>query len=233
MDELTRFREEWKAEVRRRANQTQATSPSSAGTIVDGVLSNSSEPPRPSARIQAKPVTHASPFAGSSQLPKGLSLAVESYRLAIQYEQSGELDEALRLYRNAFRLDPHVDKAYRTEERRLELAAGSRTANLPAKKDTKVTVLEEDHVFSAKRGQKPKTVSSKHSGTDSLAKLISTFPHDLSFEPLIENEDVPLRVLPDEVLVLVLKRLDPLSIERFALLSRKARILSLDSTIWR
>lgn len=69
--------------------------------------------------------------------------------------------------------------------------------------------------------------------TGTLASLLAAFPQDVSFEPEIEEESVPLRKLPDELLVMILKKLDPTSIERFAAISRKARLLALDSAIWR
>lgn len=69
--------------------------------------------------------------------------------------------------------------------------------------------------------------------TGTLATLISGFPVILTFEPEIEEEPAHLRKLPDEVIVMVLRRLDHTSIERFAVVNRRARILTLDSTIWR
>lgn len=75
--------------------------------------------------------------------------------------------------------------------------------------------------------------------TGTLATLLAGFPENLTFEPEvspIEGGDAippPLSMLPDEVLVLVLCRLDSAGIERFAAVCRKARVVSLDSAIWR
>jgi F-box protein 9 len=69
--------------------------------------------------------------------------------------------------------------------------------------------------------------------TGTLANLVANFPETLSFEPEIEQELVPLRKLPDELLVMILRKLDPTSIERFAIVNRKARIIALESTIWK
>jgi F-box protein 9 len=69
--------------------------------------------------------------------------------------------------------------------------------------------------------------------TGTLAKLVANFPEILSFEPEIEQQAVPLRKLPDELLVMILRKLDPTSIERFAIVSRKARLIALESTIWK
>jgi len=74
---------------------------------------------------------------------------------------------------------------------------------------------------------KPKIVSGR------LGKIIQAFPVDLRFEPENENEPVLLNTLPEELLVLILSKLDHASIERFATLSRKARLVTLDSGLWR
>lgn len=69
--------------------------------------------------------------------------------------------------------------------------------------------------------------------TGIMADLISDFPEILSFEPEDEQESVPLRKLPDELLVMILRKLDPTSIERFATANRKARIVALEPSIWK
>lgn len=69
--------------------------------------------------------------------------------------------------------------------------------------------------------------------TGTLAGLISAFSENLKFEPEIEGENTPISLLPDEILVMILCKLEPTSIERFARVNRKARILSLDPVIWR
>lgn len=66
-----------------------------------------------------------------------------------------------------------------------------------------------------------------------LVKIVQSFPVDLRFEPENENEPVYLNTLPEEILVLILSKLDHTSIERFATLSRKARLVTLDSGLWR
>jgi F-box protein 9 len=66
-----------------------------------------------------------------------------------------------------------------------------------------------------------------------LINIIRTFPKDLTFEPENEKEPVLLNKLPEELLVLIISKLDFTSVERFATLSRKARLVSLDAGIWR
>jgi len=151
-----------------------------------------------------------------------------SYRLAVQHEQKGELDEALRLYRRAFRLDSHVDKAYHKEELRNAAASlSSASSSIQAHTEPSVEVL----VTSVEK-LAVTTVAGKVA-TGKLADVVSEIPNDIEFSPENEKLDIPIRKLPDEVVALVLRTLDHTSIERFATVSRKARLLSLDSSIWR
>jgi F-box protein 9 len=67
-----------------------------------------------------------------------------------------------------------------------------------------------------------------------LAQVLKNFPENLVFEPDDEKEGLPpINLIPDEVLLQILRILDYTTIERFAAVSRKARVLSLDSAIWR
>jgi len=66
-----------------------------------------------------------------------------------------------------------------------------------------------------------------------VSNLVQRFPQPLTFEREEETEPMPITRVPDEVLVYILRFLDHGTIERFASISRKARVLTLDSTIWR
>jgi hypothetical protein len=66
-----------------------------------------------------------------------------------------------------------------------------------------------------------------------LASILASFPIPLSFEPEDEGAPSVLQQLPDELLVHILSYLGASAIERFALVSRKARMITLDATIWR
>ena len=69
--------------------------------------------------------------------------------------------------------------------------------------------------------------------TGILSKLTAGFPPSVTFEPEVEQEPVHLRKVPDELLIMILYKLDPTTIERFAMVNRKCRLLTLDSSIWR
>ena len=65
-----------------------------------------------------------------------------------------------------------------------------------------------------------------------LASLLANFERNLMFDPENEEEPVHLNKLPDELLVMIIVTLDTTSIERFARVCKKARILTLDPVIW-
>jgi len=66
-----------------------------------------------------------------------------------------------------------------------------------------------------------------------MSGIIQGFLQPLSFEREEETEPIHITSIPDELLVYILRFLDHGTIERFAAISRKARVLTLDSMIWR
>lgn len=129
-----------------------------------------------------------------------------------------------------------MDKMYHREEKLATILAAKQA---PAHKPPADSVETEDalgelvnktqHTLTLKPAD-PKTAAAV---TGTLADLISNFPETLSFEPEIEQEAVPLRKFPDELLVMILRKLDPTSIECFAMVNRKARIIALEPSIWK
>lgn len=237
--ELANFREQWKAEVQQRTRPQTTRQPEVSQSLG---TSSSYSPIARSEGSEQSDVSRAIPvvtpaytrehYSGntSSHTSRSLKSAIETYRLAVQLEQSGDLDEALRLYRHAFRLDSHVDKAYRKEELRLtvQTALGQHGASENRKRaslDAAITGLDKDLAHLS--------LPSKATVTGNLATIVANFPPDIAFEPEDEREGLPIRQLPDELLVHILSMLDPTSIERFAVIDKKARVLSLDSGIWR
>jgi hypothetical protein len=210
-DELVRFREAWKAELQQKA---------SGPPVPSGPVTSTQLHPEPTSEIIAGTSTGAS-LGGIGAFRN----AVEIYRQAVQYEQSSQLDDALRLYRQAFRMDPHVDKVFHREERKLDslnpVSAGSPVAS-------EVTSVEE----LSRNLSSAVSLNATRPVTRSLASLLDTFPQDLRFWPEDERKTIPLNSLPDELLVQVLCKLDHSAIERFASISRKARVITLDSGIW-
>jgi F-box protein 9 len=169
--------------------------------------------------------------------------ALGVYTRAVKHEQAGELDDALRLYRQAFRMDPRVDRAYHLKEelatRTLEttaLPAAPPEQNVEKKAAISVRPGSDDAagprvVAHAKRPSSAHHLDRQTSGL--LAAIVANFPEPLSFEPEDERALSPLRQLPDELLVHILSYLGVAAIERFARVSRKARVITFDATIWR
>lgn len=136
-------------------------------------------------------------------------------------------------------MDSNVDKAYHKEELRLANATATvDNLNVPSKALGRRQRTSQDAAVDGMTDDMRKisiktTSTSKGTASGSLAKLISEFPPDVDFIPEDDTEPVSLALLPDELLVHVFKFLDVASVERFASISRKARILSLDSDVWR
>lgn len=255
-EELSRFREQWKQEVQQRKQAlligdehliTLKPGPSSQqvhGHIppLDSSTSKSQEPlarvSKPLAELNKEPTvvvsTPSKPRTRSSTNPPvefgpKLRAAVEVYHNAVTFEQKGDLDEALRLYMKAFRIDPHVDRAFHLLEAQQQARPHSKKhgkgKSSISGKD--VEVLDSGGTPSFKLPESHGVV------TGNLVAIIATWPSGLTFEPEDEREGVAISTLPDELLVHVLHYLDTTSLERFGLVNRKSRIVTLDSSLWR
>ncbi|KAG6833000.1 hypothetical protein H0H87_012586 [Tephrocybe sp. NHM501043] len=246
-NELARFRQEWLAELRSR--KTVAGTPGTATAQndpgIDAQDHNSSKAvfqsavtytrglhkingSSPRADDGASTTYTASVHLATNTLPVTLESALNIYRKAVQKEQSGDLDDALSLYRQAFRMDAHVDSVYYREE---ALAAIAAVQQDPLHTSTDSDTLVEG--LTAKIQTSLIVKPTLRATTQALSILLAGFPANISFEPENEEEPVHLQKVPDELVVMFLRKLDTTSIERFASVSRKARIIALDSGIWR
>ena len=118
--ELAKFRQEWLAELQRRkaelsgtgtAQSTQRSQPPLSGIKESIVEANENEfarnaaPSVPSRNLATHPALNKDGrMVPSSQFSKVLESALNIYRRAVAHEQRGEFDQALLLYRQAFRL---------------------------------------------------------------------------------------------------------------------------------
>ncbi|EGO22409.1 hypothetical protein SERLADRAFT_473181, partial [Serpula lacrymans var. lacrymans S7.9] len=261
-EELARFREAWREELRQRktqhaqaqphihhhdVGQADGTSTQAVGHVppltsrtVGIALPRTDNQLGPSHNTVTGTVTvHTS--HGQSFLDRSFGDALEVYRQAVHHEQNSQLDDALRLYRQAFRLNPMVDKAYYKEEQRIQLSTAASvppvvTAHPTAHKrlsSTGSTVVPPEKVDELVQSVNALAIAPNAVVTGTMASLLAGFPPDLLFEPEDEREGIPLNKLPDELLVYILRNLDTTAIERFATANRKARVVSLDSSIWR
>ena len=228
-DELRSFRENWRREVeekkRLQLSRKDPTEPAAA------LPEQSSTPEASSA--QGSP-HHSGAFRSRND-------ALEVYGRAVKHEQAGELDDALRLYRQAFRTDSNVDKSYHLKEQRartleaISLAATTVEENAENMAAVSIMNARSNYVVPGVVHMKPSSFPphTEQQVSGLLASILEIFPTPLSFEPEDERALSPLRRIPDELLVHILSYLSATAIEHFALVSRKARVITLDATIWR
>lgn len=246
--ELARFREEWKADLARHLQQARKVPPQEEkppdipqGTSRDAPPSS---PPafrrRPTITAEKRPEIASGPTVQrvlEANLSPQQSKALNIYRRAVIHEQNSELDEALRLYRQAFRLNEGVAKVYESIEYGSSLVIKQHIEHRRTVSSDKAVVdvtlaqnLAELHVSHPVAV----TLPANHGVvTGTLASLVESWPSVLKFEPEDESRPVHLQMLPDELLVHVLQYLGTTALERFALVNRRACILSLDSALWR
>ncbi|KAI4521173.1 hypothetical protein K525DRAFT_239443 [Schizophyllum commune Loenen D] len=215
-DDLRKFREAWKAEVQRRRGHAHHSSTDSAthDTADNGqddqddsecLPSTSTGTPDAAPRIRGKvPTVHPTSTSTVHLNPK--------------------LTTALDVYRQAFRMESNIDRLYQREEMILSMLEPPPAP--PSADEALAEQLQKGLVL-----QPAVQVQGVVTGT--LASVIAEFPHDVSFQPEDETQGVPLNMLPDEILVHILLMVDVTTLERFATVSRKTRLLTLDSGIWR
>ncbi|KIO24859.1 hypothetical protein M407DRAFT_25818 [Tulasnella calospora MUT 4182] len=257
-DELAKFREQWKNEVRQKLQETTQAAPPTAetSTATSTAKEKGPEPEttghkakRPSndlsktlGRIHQRvdAVGPASPEAdGRRAHPRSVAeisltqkqteaIGKSLYQEAITAEQRGDSEVALHLYQRSFRMNSNVDRLYSRSIMIEEAKAHARTASMP--KSERAPHQRRPSVIAptAKVALVP----------DTLAELLVSFSSQpLHFMPEDERQGVPLDKLPDELVVAILinlaDRRDVLSIERFGSVCRKSRLISLDPVIWR
>ncbi|KAI0369166.1 hypothetical protein BV20DRAFT_968356 [Pilatotrama ljubarskyi] len=255
-EELVRFRQQWLEELRSKKkpapSQDASTSSPAAPSTTSPEASAPPHSPPAHHHAQRRP-SHGHPSSPSSTrrpsaiapAPFGPTLqrAVEVYRKAVYHEQRSELDEALRLYRMAFRLDNNVDRAYHMMEEEMLRKAAALSGPAAPKAHHRKSSSGAGDVDALAQGMQNIDISSGRAPvalargegvvTGTLANLVSSWPANLSFEADDEQQGVPIRNLPDELLMIVLRMLDHTALERFARVSRKARVITLDASIWR
>ncbi|KIP01887.1 hypothetical protein PHLGIDRAFT_131049 [Phlebiopsis gigantea 11061_1 CR5-6] len=252
-EELARFRAEWKADLDSRLRHTEVPSHSTSQVQQNlGSPSNRKHALTVPGR-EVKPAV--SNTAGdyivaprgpgfTEPLPPQHAKALDLYRRAVTHEQRGELDEALRLYRQAFRSYEDVGRLYDRQEShflRIKLvdpSSGPHPRESQRRSSDMSHVnqdLEKLHAASDFVVGTAVTLPANHGiVTGTLASIVAQWESlVLIFEPEDEKQPVHLQSLPDELLVYILHYLDTSALERFALVNRKARVLALDSTLWR
>jgi F-box protein 9 len=133
-------------------------------------------------------------------------------------------------------MDPVVDRAYHLEEKTASTSAHSDSlSSHPKNEPSLLTRSPKDAIIRHELSHHTSKNDAREGlhARGSYASLLQGFPETLTFERDNEKEGAPLQTLPQELLILVLRKLDPTSIEHFAAVSRKALAVSLDNAVWR
>lgn len=136
VDELTKFRTEWRNEVQRKAKEHARHSsspakeplPQLAKSGVDSGASQSAQTvsaPAPTITPSHKPrpvlfKPDAPPEESKAEFSKPLS-AMQIYEKGVEKERQGLLSDALIFYRRAFKLDANIDRVFRDAYRAGEV----------------------------------------------------------------------------------------------------------------
>ncbi|KAK7914762.1 hypothetical protein PG985_012465 [Apiospora marii] len=178
------------------------------------------------------PNTLAAFEQGPGETEKEPETALEFYEKAVDKESAGKLGDSLHLYRRAFRLDNHVERAYRDKHfpgRWGKQPAPTPENAAPNPSNAAVTV--------------PNTAHHSLDGPPlSLPDLIASFA-GLSMQPAPPEVEgmppppSPLSALPEEILVHILRDVALLDIADFVRLSqvckRFAFLVATEDRIWR
>jgi F-box protein 9 len=274
-DELSRFREAWRQEVKQRKQvvvaQTAGEPPPlpPTGTADEPDLRDVTAPslngftPLGYAPVQPNTLEWTRNVSsvvhnGRTNFTPNQIAAIDVYGRAIEAEATSDLDGALRLYRQAFRMYDNVDGLWRKAELQAhgERQVPSSLSSGPkrAASMSQPIVLAQGAADIGSLAQKMKATeindtsrpsetplhqdlvnraAHTHSITGELERLVNAFPAHLTFEAEDEKHEVVFNTLPEELLVYILSWLEPTSVEQFAAVCRKARVVTLDPIIWR
>lgn len=128
--------------------------------------------------------------------------------------------------------DDKVDRAYQREQMLKNILKDQQTLKVTQSVSEEV-VEDLAASFESAVTIKPAIKAEPVILTGPLATIIADFESDLRFEPENENEPLFFNSLPEELVAVILSKLDPSSLERFAVVCKKARVLTLDSGIWK
>ncbi|KAK9456898.1 hypothetical protein V1511DRAFT_520771 [Dipodascopsis uninucleata] len=141
--------------------------------------------------------------------------ALKIYEMAVEREQVGNLSDALRFYRQAFRLDDTVDKIYKNTH--FPISSFKKATSGPTSKTL------------------PKS-SSIPSNNNCSRDILSEFA-DENMEPEDEELPSPLMLLPNEILNVILRALAVMDLSTFTKTTYACKKLAYlaysDSVLWR
>ena len=119
--ELARFREEWKADLNQRLNRPDVTqkpppteltpAPEPTSPLISAVPQRTIKPVSPIVPTDSAPGPSRGP-GFTAALSPAQENALALYRRAVAHEQKSELDDALLLYKQAFRVYEDIPRLY-------------------------------------------------------------------------------------------------------------------------
>jgi F-box protein 9 len=229
-EELRRFRDEWRQEVEGRLEHESSSS-----------IAASTHAPAKAVEI----ISNGVEIDGTSHvrlLGSRSSSALDLYTQAVKLEVDGNHNAATALYRRAFRLQEDIDKVYYRSYMSSELNTRDLNRGVEALSlAQRAPVLKGILFLTSNNGANVLSHFSVNLKvtSPSLQHILASFPspEELSFERDMEIRPFVFDKLPDELLVAILQcfvsTADTRSIERFASICRKARIVTLESILWK
>ncbi|KAI8812175.1 hypothetical protein BJ742DRAFT_795113 [Cladochytrium replicatum] len=215
--ELEDFRDNWQSEVvmaigasKKNAEQSSGSGGPPSGSAGSEVTKKKGEPPQ--------------------QQQTAESRAIEAYIKAGHYERMGALSDALAQYRDAFRLDPEVERHYRhamqTDRVGLEARYGE---YLHAQNDFYTYYQFGDAGHSTRMAEGMKAL-------DDLAREFCRDGKAPGFRPMLDYKPCTLGKLPSEVVMKILGSCfirDRAAIVSLSLVNKKMFVLTRERTVWR
>ncbi|KAF0561141.1 F-box protein [Gigaspora margarita] len=254
-NDLDEFRKQWKAEISQQKNKKEQIIQESS------VTSPSKIPSQPLEHLKETEEEEINDFIPETYENEEIkrNKALEIYVMAVTKEQEGNLSEALKYYRQALKIDSHVDNLYRKyvqntatdqkigslefskifsehlEEHREDYVNGS--------KNNSNSITHQDDIKKRDRRESrskyQNSDSKKHDEEeDQLTTLIESFRDmQLTLEPLIPYNPVHIAKLPNESIISILEQMvmvgDITSLERFGLVCKKFLLLSREPSLWK
>lgn len=179
--------------------------------------------------------------------------AVEVYTQAVEAEQQGRLNDALKLYRHAFKMDDAVDRAYQREARARAEAEADTAAAAEEEGATSADIVdprgpsEQEYEFT-RHIQLEADYARPLAATSRLTALVERFAGAKAMNPAMGEEwehsrfeefapldpelPLPIAGLPAEILDRIFRHLDVGAVERFGSTCWRARLLTYHSSLW-
>lgn len=179
--------------------------------------------------------------------------AVEVYTQAVEAEQQGRLNDALKLYRQAFKMDDNVDRAYQRQARAKAEAEAHTAAAAEEEGATSADIVdprgpsEQEYEFT-RHIQLEADYARPLAPTSRLTALIDKYAAAKAVNPATGEEwehsrfeefapqdlelPLPIANLPAEILDRIFRHLDVGAVERFGSTCWRARLLTGHSSLW-